>query len=182
MKYSDPIFSNEEKNKFIRVSKKIDKIMNVVCIILFIIILMDNIAGDTRIGIKNAKKTEGVILEINYGYRYMNERYHSIISLLDVIFDIVKADISVKYEVNDVEYVLNEKRTIIAIDWDQYDGQNVEGWEVGDKVKVLYDEENPENAAVDKIEFYEIVLYFATFVVMLICIYIKYKDIKRSKI
>lgn len=178
MNYPDPVsFSNEEKNKIIRTSKKIDKFMNVVLLMFFIIAIICSIVGDTRIGIKNAKKTEGELLEIKY--RYINEDDYKR-NILNDVFDMAYANISVKYKVDGVEYVLEERRDIFAIDWDPYDGREIDGWRVGDKVKVLYDEENPENAAVDKIEFYEIVLYFVTGIVALVCIYIKYKEMKRK--
>lgn len=178
MNYPDPVsFSNEEKNKIIGTSKKIDKVMNVVLLMFFIIAIICSIVGDTRIGIKNAKKTEGELLEIKY--RYINEDDYKR-NILNDVFDMAYANILVKYKVDGVEYVLEERRDIFAIDWDPYDGREIDGWRVGDKVKVLYDEENPKNAAVDKIEFYEIVLYFVTGIVALVCICIKYKEMKRK--
>jgi len=79
----------------------------------------------------------------------------------------------------------------VFIKYDDYKKEQVESYvpfssynndyRIGNKVKIVYNKDNPNEAAIDELQVYEIIIWITAIIAILILINILYKKIKKKK-
>ena len=120
-----------------------------------------------KLQIPNAKETIGIIKEVNNKVWLKDKRGMGYV-----------ADFIVEYEVDGTKYVLDESVNIRDGEKNPK-GKSIRGWEPEDKIKVIYNKENPRNAIVDKAQ--TVVIYTIIGIMIFVCLDIGIGKIREKK-
>ena len=128
-------------------------------VIVLIAQMIISFSSDETLKIDNSKRTEGTIVKItNIRKKHIKIRRHE--------SEYKTGILTIKYEVGGTEYFIKEEVV------EKYTERNklIGNWQEGDKVRVVYNKENPYEAVKDETKLYEIFIYIILGIIILVYI------------
>ena len=156
---------NNQKNKELRSLSRI-----ITLAILSIILVIFSFIGDESLKITKRQRTIGTIDDItDISRRYKYTKQYAILKKP------YNANIVIKYEVDGVQYYKKEPKE----SYYPFNSYNKD-YRIGDKVKIVYNKDNPNEAAIDEFKMSQIIIWIIAIIEIIIIINILYKKVKKS--
>lgn len=156
---------NNKNNKELRSLGRI-----ITLAILSIILVIFSFIGDESLKITKRQTTIGTITDItDISRRYKYTKQYAILK------NPYNANIVIKYEVDGTQYYKKERKE----SYYPFNSYNND-YRIGDKVKIVYNKDNPNESAIDELKMYEIIIWIIAIIEIIIIINILYKKVKNS--